>query len=541
MGPMNTCVCGNPANDNGTTCRRCDALHELGLKAGATDAEVKSAHRLYVKAWHPDRFPGDEKSKNVAQEKLKSINSAYEFLTSPSSKNGQPYRPKAASQPAQSQESSQQNKSSAKQPPPDGGRSQEYHARPNTVRGLQRPSGHVLASILIGCLVLFAIASLNINRNRHAQQNDGPTTDLSQSSNDYQQSSSPASGDAESVIRISAENLLAEFQRSEADKELRIKNESLSTYLNDKTETAEARYTGKRIQVTGIVTGVFIPSIETSRRVSESRGTGITDEQGGAGSFITMGGPYPQSLEETMLLPGIHAWSKTGDSLQPTFGQPNIESLAGRLVVDKEVSILCTFRSSSGSSPTEVSISLEDCILEPSPPLPAPTVPAQPQSLPETAPSDRPAASAQPSENINPGASSASPTLTAEAASGNVYTEVARALDNWAKAHESNDPTLIANCYADQVDRYFLRQNVTNAFVHDYMEAWLKDHDSRVIMFKIKDTAIYNQTPTYIQLRVVKEVVTKDSKGAVERFTPSELSLKRVAGEWKITGERDFK
>ena len=175
---MNTCVCGNPANDNGTTCRRCDALHELGLKAGATDAEVKSAHRLYVKAWHPDRFPGDEKSKNVAQEKLKSINSAYEFLTSPSSKNGQPYRPKAASQPAQSQESSQQNKSSAKQPPPDGGRSQEYHPRPNTVRGLQRPSRHVLASIFIGCLVLLVIAILNINTNRHAQQNDVPKGDI---------------------------------------------------------------------------------------------------------------------------------------------------------------------------------------------------------------------------------------------------------------------------------------------------------------------------------------------------------------------------
>jgi hypothetical protein len=36
-------------------------------------------------------------------------------------------------------------------------------------------SGHlrpVLASILIGCLVLFAIASLTINGNRHAQQNE---------------------------------------------------------------------------------------------------------------------------------------------------------------------------------------------------------------------------------------------------------------------------------------------------------------------------------------------------------------------------------
>jgi hypothetical protein len=237
----------------------------------------------------------------------------------------------------------------------------------------------VLASVLIGGLVLFAVAILNTNKNRHAQQNDGPTTDLSQSSNDYQQSSSPVSGDAESVIRISAENLLAEFQRSEADKELRIKNESLSTYLNDKTETAEDRYKGKRIQVTGIVTGVFIPSIETSRRVLESRGKGISDEQGGAGSFITMGGPYPHSVEETMLLPGIEAWSKTGDSLQPTFGEPNIESLAGQLVVGKEASILCTFRSSSGSSPTEISVSLEDCTLESSPPLPAP-VAGQPAS-----------------------------------------------------------------------------------------------------------------------------------------------------------------
>jgi hypothetical protein len=404
-------------------------------------------------------------------------------------------------------------------------------------RGLS-PAAKALVLIL-PALLFFGLVMLNSFQNsgtQHNPLNDGPTTDLSQSSNDYQQSSSPASGNAESVIRISAENLLAEFQRSEADKELRIKNESLSTYLNDKTETAEARYTGKRIQVTGIVTGVFIPSIETSRRVLESRGTGITDEQGGAGSFITMGGPYPHSVEETLLLPGIEAWSKTGDSLQPTFGQPNIESLAGRLVVGKQASILCFFRSSSGSSPTKVSISLEDCILEPSPPLPAP-----PQSLPETAPSDGSAANAQPSENTNQGASSAADTLTTEAASGNAYTEVSRALDNWAKAYESNDATLIANCYADQVDRYFLRQNVTNAFVHDYMESWLKDHDSRVIMFKIKDAAIYNQTPAYVQLRLVKEVVTKDSKGAVERFTPSELSLKRVAGEWKITGERDFK
>ena len=113
---MVTCSCGNPANGNGTTCKRCAALHELGLKAGATDAEVKTAYRLYVKAWHPDRFPGDDKSKRAAQEKLKTINSAYEFLVSPSSK-GQTYRPKAAAPPPQPQETTQQKQTSAKQPP----------------------------------------------------------------------------------------------------------------------------------------------------------------------------------------------------------------------------------------------------------------------------------------------------------------------------------------------------------------------------------------------------------------------------------------
>jgi hypothetical protein len=138
-------------------------------------------------------------------------------------------------------------------------------------------------------------------------------------------------------------------------------------------------------------------------------------------------------------------------------------------------------------------------------------------------------------------ASTTLPEPQGEAVTGNVDAEVFSALENWAKANESNDPTLLANCYADQVDRYFLRLNVTNTFVHDYMDAWLKEHDSRVTMFKIKDVTFENATTTTVQLRIVKEVVTTNSKGAAERLTPSQLSLKKVAGEWKITSERDFK
>jgi hypothetical protein len=220
---------------------------------------------------------------------------------------------------------------------------------------------HIVSLLFLAVFCILAAGSMGT---------PAPTGTNASPASDYKQSSLRTSESAQSVIRISAENLLAEFQRSEADKEARAKSESLSTYLNDNTETAEARYKGKRIELTGIVTGVFIPSLETSRRILESRGKGVFDEQGGAGSFITMGGPYPHSAEETLLLPGITAWSKTGDSLQPTFGKQNIESLSGRLVVGKQASLLCSFSSSSGSSPSDLSISLEDCILEPSSPAP---------------------------------------------------------------------------------------------------------------------------------------------------------------------------
>ena len=127
------------------------------------------------------------------------------------------------------------------------------------------------------------------------------------------------------------------------------------------------------------------------------------------------------------------------------------------------------------------------------------------------------------------------------ASAGNIEVEVSRALENWAKAQESNDPALLANCYADKIDRYFLRQNVTNTFVHDYMDAWFKEHDSRVTMFRFKDVTYENVSALTAQLRLVKQVVVKDSKGSTERSTPSELYLKKVDGGWKITSERDFK
>lgn len=126
-------------------------------------------------------------------------------------------------------------------------------------------------------------------------------------------------------------------------------------------------------------------------------------------------------------------------------------------------------------------------------------------------------------------------------ASDNPSAEISQTLDVWAKAMESNDPTRIAGCYGEQVDRYFLSLNVTNIFVQRYMETWLKDHNRRVITFVPGGVVFENQTETTATLHLVKHVVTADSAGTTERFTRSQLGLTKVGGEWKITSERDFK
>ncbi|MEH2373784.1 J domain-containing protein [Nostoc sp.] len=59
------------------------AYEILGLEPGASPAQVKRAYRQLVKIWHPDRFL-EQKQKQEAEEKIKSINAAYNQLKSES-------------------------------------------------------------------------------------------------------------------------------------------------------------------------------------------------------------------------------------------------------------------------------------------------------------------------------------------------------------------------------------------------------------------------------------------------------------------------
>ena len=119
--------------------------------------------------------------------------------------------------------------------------------------------------------------------------------------------------------------------------------------------------------------------------------------------------------------------------------------------------------------------------------------------------------------------------------------QINRAIMSWAHAMESNNPSEIAACYAAQVDRYFLRQNVTNSFIRDYMQTWIIEGNRRVINFVPIDVVLDTQTESFVTLHLTKHVVTTDARGSSERFTRSQLSMRRDGADWKITSERDFK
>ena len=77
---MNTCSCGNPAEENSALCARCSALQLLELGPSAAPDEIDQAFQVLSKAWNPERFPNDMAMQTVAEQKLAALRSAYSYV-----------------------------------------------------------------------------------------------------------------------------------------------------------------------------------------------------------------------------------------------------------------------------------------------------------------------------------------------------------------------------------------------------------------------------------------------------------------------------
>ncbi len=62
----------------------------LGIKENASQEEIKKAYREKVKQYHPDQY-GDNPLKDLAEEKLREINEAYDTLMKKTSSNNYGY------------------------------------------------------------------------------------------------------------------------------------------------------------------------------------------------------------------------------------------------------------------------------------------------------------------------------------------------------------------------------------------------------------------------------------------------------------------
>ncbi len=59
-----------------------ECMKILGVEEGASEEEITRIYRDLATVWHPDRFAGNPRLRKKAEEKLKEINAAYQYVRS---------------------------------------------------------------------------------------------------------------------------------------------------------------------------------------------------------------------------------------------------------------------------------------------------------------------------------------------------------------------------------------------------------------------------------------------------------------------------
>ncbi|HEY0163413.1 MAG TPA: hypothetical protein VGB69_12095 [Edaphobacter sp.] len=115
----------------------------------------------------------------------------------------------------------------------------------------------------------------------------------------------------------------------------------------------------------------------------------------------------------------------------------------------------------------------------------------------------------------------------------------AAVVKDWEAAMQSTDAAKQAAFYADPVDRYFLRHDVSRQSILEDKQASIskREGDWALAMERVA----VRQQEGAASVHLVKHFsVRQNGKLASQWFIPSQLLLKRTDGRWQIVSERDF-
>jgi ketosteroid isomerase-like protein len=113
-------------------------------------------------------------------------------------------------------------------------------------------------------------------------------------------------------------------------------------------------------------------------------------------------------------------------------------------------------------------------------------------------------------------------------------------LESWAEALRGQDAAAQASFYSDPVEHYALKSNVSNA------DVWLDKKNAiqgrpKLWTVKLEDVTLEPRPDESLRVRLTKHFVSQSDGGKVsEQSIRSQLKLRKIDGQWKITSEQNL-
>jgi hypothetical protein len=113
-------------------------------------------------------------------------------------------------------------------------------------------------------------------------------------------------------------------------------------------------------------------------------------------------------------------------------------------------------------------------------------------------------------------------------------------LEEWVASMRTRDPILQSSFYADTVDNYFGKRNVSHTEIMSDKKAAIQNREG-LWTVKLEKISIDPRSSALATVHLVKHYIAQTEPARIsEQFVPSRLFIKRINGQWKITSEQEL-